>query len=192
MKYKKVIILGIDGLDPHITEKLMEAGELPNFSRLKETGSYRRLQTSNPAQSPVVWTSIATGTNPGYHGIFDFITRNPKNYIPELAIMKVNPRNLFARRETMFLPTRKGIPFWQITSDAGIPTSVIKWPLTFPPEKVSGHMLSGLGVPDIRAYLGRYSFYTTAHIEENNDKKGDMFFIAKKQKRNGSCYKWPG
>lgn len=174
----KVIILGIDGLDPSILESLMDAGDLPHFSKIRAKGTYTRLTTSNPAQSPVAWSSIATGSNPGHHGIFDFITRNPKNYLPELAIIKVNERNLFARRNSMFLPVRKGTPFWAFTSRAGIPTTVIRWPITFPPEDISGYMLSGLGVPDLKANLGRYAFYTTLNVPEDEERKGDVIHIA--------------
>ena len=71
--YQKVILIGIDGTDPKVIDQLMEAGDLPNFLKLKQIGSYHRLRTSNPAESPVAWTSIATGMNPGTHNIFDFI-----------------------------------------------------------------------------------------------------------------------
>ncbi|MDP2922186.1 MAG: alkaline phosphatase family protein, partial [Candidatus Omnitrophota bacterium] len=75
---KKIIILGFDGLSPEIIEPMMEEGKLPNFSRLKEQGSYRHLTTTNPSQSPVAWTGFATGQNPGKNGVFDFIVRDPK------------------------------------------------------------------------------------------------------------------
>lgn len=171
---KKVIVLGIDGFDPNIMEKLMDSGELPNFSILRETGTYRRLASVNPSQSPVVWSSIATGGNPGHHSIFDFIIRNPKNYIPELSLMKINPRNITGAKDSMFLHTRKGDAFWRITSEHGVPTTVIRWPVTFPAEEVSGKMLSGLGVPDIKGNLGRYAFYTTRDMSGEGEKKGDI------------------
>ncbi len=174
----RVIILGIDGLDPAILETLMDAGDLPAFSSIREAGSYRPLATSNPSQSPVAWSTIATGSNPGYHGIFDFITRNPQNYLPEHSIVKANPRNFLARRGSMFLPVRQGTPFWAITSQAGIPTSVIRWPITFPPEQISGHMLSGLGVLDLKATVGRYTFYTTGALPEDPDRKGDVIPVS--------------
>jgi predicted AlkP superfamily phosphohydrolase/phosphomutase len=74
-KFKKAILLGLDGLDPRIIFNLMNKSELPNFKRLGQLGSYSPLSTSNPAQSPVAWASIATGNNPGYHGIYDFLDR---------------------------------------------------------------------------------------------------------------------
>ncbi|HIE26419.1 TPA: hypothetical protein EYP66_03955 [Candidatus Poribacteria bacterium] len=172
----RVIVLGIDGLDPKIMEKFMDNGELPNFSKLRETGSYRRLATVNPSQSPVVWSSIATGSNPGYHSIFDFIIRNPKNYLPELSLTKINPRNLTGSHKSMFLHARRGNAFWRVTSENGVPTTVIRWPVTFPAEKISGHMLSGLGVPDIKGNLGRYAFYTTKKV--SGQKKGDIVEVS--------------
>lgn len=177
VQFDKVIVLGIDGLDPNIMENLMDAKKLPNFSAIRRSGTYRRLTTSNPAQSPVAWSTIATGGNPGCHGIFDFIHRNPKNYLPKLAILNVNERNIFARRRSMFLPARKGTPFWVSTSHANVPTTVIRWPITFPPEQISGRMLSGLGTPDLKANLGRYGFYTTGNVTIDGRKKGDVISI---------------
>jgi len=175
----KAIVLGIDGLSPSILEGLMEAGQAPNFSKLRDTGAYRRLNTTNPSQSPVVWSTIAAGSNPGYHGVFDFLRRDPRSYLPELAILRVNPRNVLGRRRSMFLPVRKGNSFWSVTSEAGVPTSVIRWPLTLPPDEVNGRMLAGLGVPDLNANLGRYVLYSTRALspEETAKRKGDVLQI---------------
>ena len=174
----RVIVLGVDGLDPNILEEMMTAGALPAFSRIKEAGTYQRLATSNPSQSPVAWSTIATGSNPGYHGIFDFISRKPKNYLPVHSIVKVNPTNILARRSSMFLPVRKGTPFWAITSQMHIPTTVIRWPITFPPEEIYGNMLSGLGVLDLKSSIGRYSFYTTGTISGSGEMKGHIIPIS--------------
>ncbi|MHC5074002.1 MAG: twin-arginine translocation signal domain-containing protein, partial [Planctomycetota bacterium] len=75
--YKKVIVIGVDGMDPILSERMMNAGKLPNFSRLRDLGGYRRLGTSIPPQSPVAWANFINGAGPGSHGIFDFIHRNP-------------------------------------------------------------------------------------------------------------------
>ncbi|HRT96312.1 MAG TPA: alkaline phosphatase family protein [Planctomycetota bacterium] len=173
---ERVIVLGMDGLDPRILERLMDDGRAPAFARLRSNGGYRRLATTTPPQSPVAWSTIATGCNPGHHGVFDFIRRDPHRYLPELSILRPNPRNVLGRRSAMFLPPRQGTAFWNVTSEAGIPTSVIRWPLTLPPEKVTGYMLSGLGVPDLKANLGRYTFYTTRDIppSEAQRRKGDI------------------
>lgn len=177
-EYERVIVLGMDGLDPSIMERLMGAGELPGFVRLSEMGCYCRLTTSNPAQSPVAWSTIATGKNPGHHAVFDFIRRDPERHLPELSIMRLNPSNILLRRDSMFLPVRKCDAFWTIASRAGIPVHVIRWPLTLPPEEISGSMLSGLGVPDIRANLGRYTLYTTREIKNAEEMKGDVLTLS--------------
>ncbi len=167
--YKKVILLGMDGLDPKILSYLMQRGELPNFLRLRRMGGYSPLITSNPAQSPVAWASIATGNNPGYHGIFDFLNRRITDYMPELAILKINPKNIFGKREAMFLPVMNGDTFWDYTSAQNIPSTVLKWPMTFQPRQNQARLYAGLGVPDIRGGLGKYAFYTSKDITKNDE-----------------------
>lgn len=168
-KFARVIMLGMDGLDPKILSELMRKGELPNFSKLGASGSYSSLTTSNPAQSPVAWASIATGKNPGSHGIFDFLGRRVSDYMPELAILKMNPKNVFGKREAMFLPVMHGKAFWDYTSDNGIPSTILKWPMTFQPKQNNAKLYCGLGVPDIKGGLGRYSFYTTKNVAKDEE-----------------------
>ncbi|MBA3064253.1 hypothetical protein FP803_02335 [Candidatus Woesearchaeota archaeon] len=164
-RYDKVLLIGIDGMDMEVTNKLMSEGMLPNFLRLKEIGSFSKLNTILPAESPVAWTTISTGTNPGKHGLFDFVTRNPENYLLEVSITKQK-----SKYSTKFESPVKGIPFWRITSDAKIPTTIIRWPATFPPEKVNGVMLSGEGVPDIRGFSSGYYIYTSEDSNKNEEK----------------------
>ncbi len=171
---KKVIVLGMDGLDPKIAERLMAAGELPNFSNLKETGGYSPLQTSNPTQSPVAWSCLATGCNPGKHDIFDFIKRDPKTYLPDLAILKLNKGALASNTYT---PVRKGTPFWEITAAAGIPSTVVRWPITFPPRESKARVFAGLGVPDIKGSLGNYTFYTTQPVAADDEGKHKVIVV---------------
>lgn len=87
---KKIVIIGIDALDFNLMRKFIENNELPNFKRLKEKGSFYPLQTVCPPESNVVWTSFATGMNPGNHGIFDFIMRNPETYLPYLSLTDIS------------------------------------------------------------------------------------------------------
>lgn len=168
-KFDRVILIGMDGLDPKILSSLMEQGSLPHFMKLRQMGSYHPLMTSNPAQSPVAWASIATGNNPGYHGIFDFLGRRVSDYMPELAILRMNPKNVFGKREAMFLPVMHGNAFWDYTSETGIPSTVLKWPMTFQPKQNQAKLYSGLGVPDIKGGLGRYAFYTTRDIPKSEE-----------------------
>lgn len=164
MEGKKVLLIGIDGFDPKIASKLMDEGKLPNFKKLAETGTFINLNTSYPPHSPVAWTSIATGTNPGKHNIFDFIRRNPENYLPELSLAK----SVSGIAGTDYASYVKSDPFWRITTKEGIPTTVIRWPVSFPPERVEGNLLAGLGVPDIKGLLSGYTYYTTKDIKESN------------------------
>lgn len=160
-RYKRLLLLGMDGLDPRVLDELMTQGQLPNFQRLAQEGGYARLATSNPSESPVAWATIATGADAGQHGIFDFIVRRPGTYLPDLSLMQPNPKNVTGAREKMYLPVRQAPAFWSLTSRAGIPTSVVRWPGAFPPEEVSGHLFCGLGTPDLAGRMGRYSFFTT-------------------------------
>jgi predicted AlkP superfamily phosphohydrolase/phosphomutase len=73
---KRLVIVGLDGQDPRLTERYLQAGKLPNFKRLADLGGYRRLRTTFPSVSPVAWSSFSTGTNPARHNIFDFLDRD--------------------------------------------------------------------------------------------------------------------
>ena len=76
-RIKRVIVIGLDGLEPAIVEPMLAAGELPNLARLRGRGGFATVATTSPAQTPVAWSTFATGTNPGGHGIFDFLRRDP-------------------------------------------------------------------------------------------------------------------
>src|SRR6476646_6078379 len=82
---QKVIVLGFDGVDARYTEKWMDEGKLPNMARLRAAGTFRPLLPTTPAQTPVSWSTFSTGIDPGRTGIFDFLRRNPKNYLPVFA-----------------------------------------------------------------------------------------------------------
>src|SRR5579862_6571848 len=88
-RIRKLIFLGLDGLDPRLTERYMAEGKLPNFARLMQQGGFRRLRTTFPALSPVAWSTFATGVSPARHNIFDFLNRDLKSYLPELSASKV-------------------------------------------------------------------------------------------------------
>ena len=156
----KTLILGFDAFDPIIFERLLDQGRMPNLARYIDIGGYERLEVSNPPQSEVSWTSIATGLNPGEHGIFDFVHRNPKTYTPYVSL----------------LPTRKsalGIKFEQATkantifeygAKRGYPATSLWWPATFPPRLGSPvRSIPGLGTPDILGKLGIGTLFAVNH-----------------------------
>ena len=88
----RLIIVGLDGQDPNLTDRFMREGVLPNFKKLSKVGSYRRLQTTFPAISPVAWSSFSTGTNPPRHNIFDFLDRDRRTYLSVAVVGASRPR----------------------------------------------------------------------------------------------------
>jgi predicted AlkP superfamily phosphohydrolase/phosphomutase len=150
---KKLIFLGFDGLDPAVTERLMEAGRLPHFTRLKELGGYRRLRTTFPALSPVAWSTFATGVNPGKHNIFDFLNRDLRTYAPELSSAKVTRKSVEMRRRSE--------PFWKILGRSHVAGTILRVPITFPPETFNGRLLSAMCTPDLRGTQGSFSHFTS-------------------------------
>src|SRR5438128_4156778 len=133
--------------------------ELPNLAKLRQAGLYTRLKTTYPAQTPVAWSSFVTGTNPGGHGIFDFICRDPETYQPEVALSRFEPpKNMLAQPRVV--NRRKGVPLWQPLTQAGVPSTVLRCPCTFPPEALHGKILAGVGVPDLRGSQSKGTFYT--------------------------------
>ena len=118
------------------------------------------MATTRPAQTPVAWSTFATGTNPGGHGIFDFLRRNPKNYLPELALNRYEQKNAFLPPKAVNL--RRGVPIWEVLATAGKRSTILRCPCTYPPDRMRGQMLSGMGVPDLRGGLGTATFYTSS------------------------------
>ncbi len=167
-RVKQVVVLGLDGQDPELTDRFIEEGILPNFARLREQGSYVRLDTSFPAESPVAWSSFQTGCNPGKHKIFDFLVPNRKSHLPELCSAKVTGTSRELRlgkyRIPLGKPTidlgRKSQSFWKILGDNGIRSTVLRVPITFPPERFNGMLLSAMCVPDLKGSQGTFSYYS--------------------------------
>ncbi|MDA2927669.1 alkaline phosphatase family protein [Acidobacteria bacterium AH-259-G07] len=160
----KVIVLGFDGVDPDLIEQWI--GSLSNIQRLSRSGTVCKLGTTNPPQSPVAWASFATGMNPGKHGIFDFLRRDPKTYFPDIGLVEQEkPKFLFDTipiRGPKITNNRQGLTFWKHLDDAGIAATNLRLPLEFPAQELShGQTLSGLGVPDVRGTWGTYFYLAT-------------------------------
>ena len=106
----RVVILGFDGADPKLVDRYMGEGKLPNLARLKDEGVYLRLGTTNPPQTPVSWSSFATGLNPGRTEIFDFLKRIDGTYVPEFAMGTEGKRPfLFGQRNPLVLGLAGGV-----------------------------------------------------------------------------------
>lgn len=156
---KKVIVIGLDGFEPKIVERMFDKGALPNLARLRKQGGFSRIKTTYPAQTPVAWSTFATGMNPGGHGIFDFIRRDPKTYLPDLSMTRYEQKSAYLPPKAVNL--RRGTPLWELLSTAGLPSSIVRFPCTYPPDNIRGRMLAGMGVPDLRGGLGTSTFYTS-------------------------------
>lgn len=168
-RVRRVVILGLDGMEPSLAERFMAEGKMPNLTRLAEMGTFARLGTTMPPLSPVAWSSFLTGVNPGKHNIFDFLTRDPKTYLPNLSSVQIREptRSLCIGRYVIPLSKpeikllRGSRPFWNVLGDHGIPSTIIRVPITWPPEKFRGNLLSAMCVPDLRGSQGMFSYYST-------------------------------
>ena len=173
-RVRRIVILGLDGQDPELTEQYMNEGLLPNFSRLKEQGTFSPLGTTLLAESPVAWTSFQTGCNPGKHRIFDFLVPNRKSYLPELCSARVDPPKRTLPLGPFRIPLgkpriqagRRSQPFWKILGDHGIFSTVLRVPITFPAEKFNGVLLSAMSVPDLNGSQGTYYYFSDDAAEE--------------------------
>ena len=173
-RVKRVIVLGLDGQDPELTEQLMEEGVLPNFVKLRRQGSFHRLRTTLLAESPVAWTSFQTGCNPGKHRIFDFLVPNRKSHLPELCSARVAPPKRSLRLGPFRIPLgkplieagRRSQPFWKTLGDHGIVSTILRVPITFPAEKFNGTLLSAMSVPDLNGSQGTYYYFSSDPDEQ--------------------------
>lgn len=155
---QKVIILGFDGVEPTLYEKWRDEGKLPNLKRLEQQGGYTHIATTFPAQSPVAWSTFATGNNPGKHNVFDFMIRDPRTYMPRIGMATVKQKKI---GKPEIRSNQVGETFWETLSKNGIRSDIVRVPLTFPAKPVNGTLISGLGVPDVRGTIGSFSYYTT-------------------------------
>ena len=141
---------------------------MPNFATLAQRGSFKRLTSSIPPQSPVAWSNMITGMNAGGHGLFDFIHRDPKTLALYFSASRVEAPKHSIHLGSWVIPLgsgsaeqlRRGKAFWEILDDHGIPNSVFRIPANFPPVAAKGETLSGMGTPDLRGTYGTFSFYT--------------------------------
>lgn len=157
----KLLVLGIDGMDPQLLSRLMAAGRMPHFVRLAQQGGFAPLETSIPPQSPVAWSNFITGMGPEGHGLFDFVHRDASTRMPFLSTSKAD-----ASGQQMEL-LRRGTPFWDLLSARAIPTTIFKVPANFPPSPAPDptscncfQAFAGMGTPDILGSYGVFTYYT--------------------------------
>ncbi|HSL29453.1 MAG TPA: alkaline phosphatase family protein [Anaerolineales bacterium] len=154
----KTLILGFDSFDPAVFEDMAGRHQLPNLEKFSQHGGYARLEVCSPPQTEVSWTSIATGSDPGGHGIFDFVHRDPSSYTPYVSIL---PTRKSAVGE-QFVPPYTAKTFFEAAADLGYPATALWWPAMFPARPaLPVNTLPGLGTPDIRGQLGVGTLLTT-------------------------------
>ena len=166
---RRVIVLGVDGLDYQLVRRLIAEGRMPNFSRLSQSGAFQPLASSIPPQSPVAWSTFITGLDPGQHGIFDFIHRDPKTMKPFLSTSQTESGEWTIKLGRWQVPLRggrvellrQGDPFWAALERRGVETTIIRMPANFPPSGAAAYELSGMGTPDMLGTYGTFSFYTS-------------------------------
>lgn len=166
---RRVIVLGVDGLDPEILMEQVAAGACPSFARLMEQGSFGALQTSWPPQSPVAWSNFITGCNPGRHGLFDFIHVDRRTYGVQNSIAWTEPVGAELHLFGYKLPlsggeqhlTRAVPAFWEVLAEAGVPVAVYRIPANYPPAETEAVTFPDMGTPDLSGAASGRAFLWT-------------------------------
>lgn len=186
---KKVVILGIDGLDPRLLRQYMDQGLLPHFSAMVADGEFKELQTTMAPQSPVAWSTFITGMDPGGHAIYDFVHRDPKTMAPFSSMARTSGAARSLNLGSYVIPLgsgqaeslRKGRAFWELLGENGVTTTIFRMPVNFPPVEVEGnYSLSGMGTPDILGSLGTFSFFTTQLPQDYQSFTGGKAYLVRK------------
>jgi predicted AlkP superfamily phosphohydrolase/phosphomutase len=187
-RFRRIVILGLDGLDYTLTDQMLAEGKLPNMAALRKKGCFKPLGTTLPSISPVAWSSFQTGTNPGKHNVYDFLAPDLKTYQPKLSSVEIRPPARMLRLGRWQIPLgkaevrllRKSRPFWHDLGEHGIYSSIIRVPITFPPEKLNGVLLSAMCAPDLRGTQGMFSYYTTRPQREGERTGGEVHRVTRK------------
>jgi predicted AlkP superfamily phosphohydrolase/phosphomutase len=171
----RLIILGFDGVEPSLFESWASQGKFPHMQSLIDMGSYAHLISTNPPNSPVAWSTFATGLNPGEHNIFDLIKRDPQYYLPNLATGQTEDPEFDSGGRLVKAPKgityRDGRPFWVLAGELGVRSTVLNLPYAFPPDTIEkGRMLSSLGTPDLRGTNSTF-YYLATDLPRGEDNK---------------------
>jgi len=185
----RMVVFGVDGMDPALLRQFIADGDMPNMEKLAGTGGFIPLATSIPPQSPVAWSNFITGMNPGGHGIFDFIALDRKTMLPYLSSARVKSagrkplaigrwRIPLGAEKTVLL--RDGQAFWEVLDEAGIPATIFRVPVNYPPIPAGESSLSGMGTPDLRGTSGTFTFITTDASRQSESVSGGEIVVAKR------------
>ncbi|UCG75530.1 MAG: alkaline phosphatase family protein [Gemmatimonadota bacterium] len=184
-RLRRLVVVGLDGQDPTLTDRLMGEGRLPNFRRLAEEGCYHRLATTFPSVSPVAWSSFATGAHPAKHNIFDFLDRDRRTYLPLLSSVRIGGVKRVLRLGRFRVPIgkpeirllRRSRPFWSVLGERGHWSAVLRVPITFPPDRFYGAQLAAMCVPDLQGTQGTFTLFTTRPSDQSFKEGGVRVFL---------------
>ncbi len=184
---KRLIILGLDGQDPQLTKRFLAEGKLPNFAKLAANGCFHSLRTTFPSVSPVAWSTFSTGVHPARHNIFDFLDRDLRTYLPRLSSTDIGGVNRILKLGSLRIPIgkpelrllRKSKPFWKILGDHSIWSTVLRVPITFPPDRFYGAQLSAMCVPDLLGTQGTFLLFTTRPAEQEFQEGGKRILLTR-------------
>jgi predicted AlkP superfamily phosphohydrolase/phosphomutase len=152
----RVVILGLDGSTWDLFLRLARDGTMPNLAGFLERGAWCELITMIPPVTATSWTSFFTGLNPGKHGVFEFLLR--RKGLSRSAVSERNPFGEIPVNSSL----RDGVPIWELAGRAGLKSVVLSVPITYPPEKINGSMVSGFLTP-----LGKRDFaYPPSTLED--------------------------
>jgi predicted AlkP superfamily phosphohydrolase/phosphomutase len=154
-RFRRCVVVGFDGMDPRRAAALLDAGRLPNLARLRDSGTFAHLGSTCPPISPVAWSTFATGVNPGKHNIFDFLGRDLRTCLPELSSARIE--HVRGRAGARLL--RRSRPFWHLLGERGVAATVLRVPVTFPPERFRGLSLAAMCTPDVRGTQGEFTVF---------------------------------
>ena len=190
----RLVVVGLDGLDPRRLRQLMEQQRLPNFSRLAQRGSLGQLGTTCPAISPVAWSTFATGVDPSRHGIFDFLAPDRRTMRPRLSSAEVLPPRRVLRLGPWQLPLgsgrvrnlRRAVPFWHMLGDHGVDSCILRVPISYPPERFRGTLLSAMCAPDLLGTQGSFTYFTSEpEAADEQDRVGGRVVQVERERGNG-------
>lgn len=183
---KRVVVFGVDGLDPVMLQERIDRGEMPNFARLMaDQGRLASLGTSWPPQSPVAWSNFITGTNPGKHGLYDFIHVDPHSYGVVSSMSHSEPVgtevSLFGYRIPLsggdMTLTRQFPAFWEVLSEAGVPCYVHRMPANFPLAPTEAVTFPDMGAPDLTGAASGVATLWTEDASRFSKKSGESYRV---------------
>ncbi|MFO7891076.1 MAG: alkaline phosphatase family protein [bacterium] len=191
----KVFILGIDGMDPGLLNLFIQKGMMPNFKKFLHNNYFSNLRTTLPPQSPVAWASFISGANPGVHGIYDFVHRDPAQFIPFLSTSRTYEPENSIDIGSWSIPLksgkvellRKGPTFWSALEKHDIPVWLYKLPANYPVTEGKAKQISGLGTPDLLGTYGTFTLFTENRSSNLENVSGGRVVYVRPQEHQYSC-----